>query len=134
MSALEQELYLLHLKKVIMNILQTIDPSNSSLNAIFPLLIIGYVILHKGRFSNWKTNELLSKKDYITHTFYYTWHNWYLILLTNCSLLFLEILYHRVDWYFSGLHIFGYGNKFIQIVEVGYTNIQSKIKINGFLI
>ena len=55
-----------------MNILQTIDPSNSSLNVIFPFLIIGYVILHKGRFSNWKTNELLSKKDYITHTFYYT--------------------------------------------------------------
>ena len=30
--------------------------------------------------------------------------------------------------------MFGYGNKFIYIVEFGYTNIKSKIKINGLLI
>ena len=35
---------------------------------------------------------------------------------------------------FSLIHMFGYINRFIHIVEVGYTNIQSKIKINGFLI
>ena len=29
---------------------------------------------------------------------------------------------------------FGYGNKFIHIVEFGYSNIQSKIKRNGLLI
>ena len=48
----------------------------------------------------------------------------------------LWILSHRVDWdfTFSALHIFGYGNKFMYIVEVGYTNIQSKIEINGLLI
>ena len=34
----------------------------------------------------------------------------------------------------SALHMFSYGNKFIYIVEFGYTNIKSKIKINGLLI
>ena len=44
--------------------------------------------------------------------------------------------FSRVDWgfTFSSFHMFGYGNKFIRIVEVGYTNIQSKIKVNGLLI
>ena len=34
-------------------------------------------------------------------------------------------------FYFSALHIFGYEDKFIHLIQVGYTNIQSKIKING---
>ena len=46
------------------------------------------------------------------------------------------ILSHRVDWdfTFSALYMFNYGNKFIHIVQVGYTNIQSKNKMNGLLI
>ena len=41
----------------------------------------------------------------------------------------------RVDWDFniSALHKFGYGDKFIDLVKDVYTNIQSKIKVNGFL-
>ena len=31
------------------------------------------------------------------------------------------------------MHKFGYGDKFIHMVKDVYTNIQSKIKINGFL-
>ena len=34
-------------------------------------------------------------------------------------------------FYFSALHIFGYEDPFIQLIQGGYTNIQSKIKING---
>ena len=34
---------------------------------------------------------------------------------------------------FSALHMFGYGSKFIHIVQAGYINIQSKIKINSLL-
>ena len=39
----------------------------------------------------------------------------------------------RVDWVFnfSPYHKFGYGYKFIHVVKDGYTNIRSKIKING---
>ena len=50
------------------------------------------------------------------------------------------ILSHTLDWDFtvyiypSTLHRFGYGNKFIHIVEVVYSNIQSKFKINGLFI
>ena len=42
---------------------------------------------------------------------------------------------HKVDWgfTFSALHMFGYGNKFVYMIQVGYTNIQPKIKINGLL-
>ena len=41
----------------------------------------------------------------------------------------------RVDWDFisSDLQKFGYGVKFIRMIKVPYTNIQSKIKINGLL-
>ena len=41
----------------------------------------------------------------------------------------------RVDWDFisSDLQEFGYGEKFIRMIKVAYTNIQSKIKINGLL-
>ena len=41
----------------------------------------------------------------------------------------------RVDWDFvsSVLQKFGYGQKFICMIKVAYTSIQSKIKINGLL-
>ena len=40
-----------------------------------------------------------------------------------------------MDWDFisSDLQEFGYGEKFIRMIKVAYTNIQSKIKINGLL-
>ena len=41
--------------------------------------------------------------------------------------------YLRIDFIFSGLRKFGYGDKFIQMIKVAYTNIESKIKINGLL-
>ena len=42
-------------------------------------------------------------------------------------------VFGRVDWdfVFSVLQNFGYGEKFICMIKVAYTNIQSKIKING---
>ena len=56
-------------KKVIKKILQTADPSHSSLDAIiFLLLNISYVILHNRYFRNLKTNQVLSKKRTILHT------------------------------------------------------------------
>ena len=89
-------------KKVIKKILQTTDPSHSSLDAIiFLFLNIINIILHNAHFLNLKTNQLLSKKNYITHAFYYTWHNSCLKDLTNSLLSFLWILYHRVDWDFT---------------------------------
>ena len=41
----------------------------------------------------------------------------------------------RVDWDFisSDLQKFGYGEKFIHMIKVAYTNIQSKIRRNGLL-
>ena len=40
-----------------------------------------------------------------------------------------------MDWDFisSDLQKFGYGAKFIRMIKVAYTEIQSKIKINGLL-
>ena len=35
----------------------------------------------------------------------------------------------RVDFIFSALHKFGYGDKFIHIIKVAYINIESEIKI-----
>ena len=54
--------------------------------------------------------------------------------LTVISLDFLKA-FDRVDWYFicSALYKFGYGSNFIHMIQVAYTNIQSKIKINGLL-
>ena len=43
------------------------------------------------------------------------------------------LYYLRIDFIFSGLRKFGYGDKFIQMIKVAYTNIESKIKINGLL-
>ena len=136
--ALEQEPYLLYLKKVIKKILQTKDPSHSSLDdfsnihIIFPFLNIIYITLHNGHFIAWKQISCCQKK-YIVHTFYYTWHNSCLTHLTNSQLSFLWILFHRVDldFIFSALHMFGYENKFVHIVQVGYTNNQTKINLNG---
>ena len=43
--------------------------------------------------------------------------------------------FDRDEWDFllSGLQKFGYGQKLIHVIKVVFTNIQSKIKINGFL-
>ena len=61
--ALEQESNMSYIKKVIKKILQTTDPSHSSLDVlIFLFLNISYIILHNGHFLNFKTNQLLSKK------------------------------------------------------------------------
>ena len=49
---------------MIKKILQTTDPSHSSLDAIiFLLLDIGYIILRNGCFRNLKTNQLQLKKE-----------------------------------------------------------------------
>ena len=54
--------------------------------------------------------------------------------LAVISLDFLKA-FDRVDkvFNFSALHKLGYTNKFINIIQVVYTNVQSKIKINGLL-
>ena len=71
--ALEQESYLPYIKKVIKKILQITDLSHSYLDAIIFLpLNISYTILCNGYFRNLKINQLLSQKNYITHTSYYT--------------------------------------------------------------
>ena len=51
----------------------------------------------------------------------------------NEQLPAISFLFHSVhlDFTFSALHMFGYRNKFIHIIQAGYTNIQSRIKING---
>ena len=48
----------------------------------------------------------------------------------NKNLLVISL---RVDFIFSALRKFGYGGKFIHMIKVAYTNIESKIKINGIL-
>ena len=48
--------------------------------------------------------------------------NW----ISSCNIL-------RVDFMFSALHKFGYGGKFIHVIKVAYTKLESKIKINGLL-
>ena len=58
-------------------------------------------------------------------------------LSKNLSVISFDFLkaFDRVDHEFilSALKKFGYGNNFIQIIKVVYNNIQSRIKINGFL-
>ena len=39
----------------------------------------------------------------------------------------------RVDFIFSALYKFGYRDKSIHMIKYAYTNIESKIKINGLL-
>ena len=43
--------------------------------------------------------------------------------------------FDRVDWDFiyASLQKFGYESKFVQMIDVPYRNIQSKIKIDGLL-
>ena len=48
----------------------------------------------------------------------------------NKNLLVIAL---TVDFIFSALRKFGYGDKFIHMIKVAYTNIDSKIKINGIL-
>ena len=45
----------------------------------------------------------------------------------------LDLAFGRVDWDFvsSDLQKFEYGEKFIRMIKVAYTDIQSKIKINA---
>ena len=45
----------------------------------------------------------------------------------------LPVIPFRADFIFSALRKFGYGDKFIHLIKVTYTNIESKIKINGLL-
>ena len=56
-------------------------------------------------------------------------------LIQQIAVISFDLFFDRVDWKFtfSALHMFGYGNKSIHMVPVGYTNIQSKIKINDLL-
>ena len=55
----------------------------------------------------------------------------------NLSVISLDFLkaFDRIDheFVFLTLQKFGYGNNFIQMIKVAYNNIQSRIKINGFL-
>ena len=62
---LQNKSHICHIyKKVIKKILQTTDPSHSSLEAILFLLPnISYTILRSGYFCNLKTNQLQSKKE-----------------------------------------------------------------------
>ena len=65
--ALEQESYLPYTKNGDKKILQTTDPSHSSLDSIiFLFLNISYIIVHNGHFRNLKTNQLPSKRTLST--------------------------------------------------------------------
>ena len=129
--ALEQESYLPYIKKVIKKILQTTDPSHSTLEAVLFLLPnISYIILRTGYFCNLKTNQLKTKKE-----LYYTNFILNVALLMSNTLneqlaFILWILSHRVDWdfTFSALHIFGDGNKFIRIVKLFIPISKLKLK------
>ena len=61
----------------------------------------------------------------------------YNTLSKQLAVISLDFLkgFDSLDWdfTFSALHKFGYGNKFIHMIQVAYTNIESKIKINGLL-
>ena len=82
-----------------------------------------------------KNNQLLLKiKLFCMHFLLFLM---YLICQINwikASLEFLKV-FGRVDWDFisSDLQKFGYGVKFISMIKVAYTDIESKIKINGLL-
>ena len=85
-----------------------------------------------------KNSQLLSKKE-----LYYTLSTIHDITdMSNTLKKYLAVIsldflkaFDRVDWVFvfSVLYKFGYRNKFILMIQVAYTNIQSKIKINGLL-
>ena len=116
---------------MIKKILKTPDPSHSLLNVIiFLLLNISYAILHHGYFRNLKTNQLLSKELYYTHFPLY-------VTLLMSNTLNEQLAVVSLDSFSQdGLrfHFFcpsyvWLRNKFIHILEVVYTNIQSKIKL-----
>ena len=128
-------------KKIIKKILQTTDPSHSSLDAIiFLLLDIRYIILRNGNFRNLKTNQLLSKKE-----LYYTHFLLYVTLFTFNSLneqlavisldsfsrvgLGFYFLCPSYVWLQKQIHPCCWSSNINPI-----SKIQSKIKINGLLI
>ena len=53
----------------------------------------------------------------------------------NLSVISLDFLkaFDRLDWnfIFQALEKFGYGKKFLHLIRICYTDIQSKVKING---
>ena len=83
-----------------------------------------------------KNNQLLLKTKlfYMHFLLFVIWLmcqlNW-----IKASLKYPQKAFGRVDWDFisSDLQKFGYGEKFIRMIKVAYTDIQSKIKINGLL-
>ena len=56
------------------------------------------------------------KNRKILHSFYYLWHNWCFKYTESKS--FCNIL--RVDFIFSALAKFGYGDKFIHMIKVDW--------------
>ena len=54
--------------------------------------------------------------------------------LSAISLDFLKA-FDRLDWnlIFKALEKFGYGKNFLHLIKIGCNNVQSKVKINGFL-
>ena len=117
-------------KKVINKILKTTGPSHSSLDAIiFLLLNISYIILHTGYFRNLKTNQLLWKNNCYTNFLLYV-----TLLMSNtlneqlAVISFDSFSQGWLGFYFPCPYMFGYGNQFIHIVDVNYTNIQSRTK------
>ena len=77
------------------------------------------------------TSQKILKTEYLycTHSFCSLWHNWWVKETEYKS--FCNTL--KVDFIFSALRKFGYGDKFIHMIKVAYTNIESKIKISGLL-
>ena len=71
-------------------------------------------------------NQLLLLKTEKVYIFY--------IFFFIVYLDFLKV-FDRVDrkFIFSSLQKFGYGDKLVHMINVKYTSIQSKIKINGLL-
>ena len=139
MLALEEESHRPYIKKVIKKILQNRDPWQSSLDAIISLLLnVSYLILSSGYFRNLKKKSAgIKKKElYYTHFLLCVILWMYNTLNEQLAVISLGFFFHRVDWdfAFSALHMFGYRNKLIHIVEVRYTNMQYKIKRNGLLI
>ena len=77
---------------------------------------------------NAKISVLVICAEAIIYLLFYDLHD----CTFNERLAVISLTYWDIT--FSALHMLGYGSKFIHIVEFGYTNIQSKIKINGLRI
>ena len=80
-----------------------------------------------------KNNQLLLKKKTILLSLFIICD----VVDVSSKLNLCNILkvFGRVDWDFISSHFqkFGFGEKFICMIKVAYTDIQSKIKINGLL-